>query len=272
MIEGREVALANLTVLDATPPHVVDAAAAAGFDAVTLRLAGGGTGDPNPLLGDTPTRRETIARLRHHGIGVLDVEVVRLREDTDAAALRPLLESAAALGARHLLVVGQAPHEVRAAERFAAICAEAEGFGVRPVLEFMAFSDTKDLQQADRIVEEAGHPAGGVLVDPLHLRRSGGSPADVAALAGANPGRYPYLQLCDAPLRSPGDGRRALYDEAVENRRAAGDGELPLPELLDALPAGIPISVETPIAAIAHMSAGERAQQAFAATRRLLEL
>ena len=84
MINGREIALANLTLLDTPPPGVVDAAAAAGFDSVTLRLAGGGTGDPNPLMGDTPTRRETIARLQHHGLRVLDVEVVRLREDTDA--------------------------------------------------------------------------------------------------------------------------------------------------------------------------------------------
>jgi sugar phosphate isomerase/epimerase len=270
MINGREIALANLTLLDTPPPGVVDAAAAAGFDSVTLRLAGGGTGDPNPLMGDTPTRRETIARLQHHGLGVLDVEVVRLREDTDAVELRPLLESAAALGARHLLVVSQDADEARAAEGFAAICAEADTFGIRPVLEFMVFSSTKSVEQADRIVALSAHPAAGVLVDPLHLRRSGGSPADVAPLAAEHPERYPYIQLCDGPLAMPEGGGRGLYEEAVVNRFAAGDGELPLAELLGVLP-GVPLSVETPVAAIAHLTPVERAEHAIAATRRLLD-
>jgi sugar phosphate isomerase/epimerase len=270
MIEGRELALANLTVLDAPPPGVVDAAAAAGFDSVTLRLAGGGTGDPNPLIGDTPIRRETIARLEHHGLGVLDVEVVRMREDTDAALLRPLFESAAALGARYVLVISQDADEARSAEGFAAICAEAETFGLRAVLEFMVFTATKSVEQADRIVARAAHPAAAVLVDPLHLRRSGGSPADVAPLVAAHPERYPYLQLCDAPLAMPDGGGRGLYQEAVVNRFAAGDGELPLAELLAVVP-GVPLSVETPVAAIAHLTPVERAQHAMAATRRLLE-
>jgi len=124
---------------------------------------------------------------------------------------------------------------------------------------------------ADAIVARAAHPAGGVLVDALHLCRSGGSPADVAPLARANPRRYPYLQLCDAPLVAPAGGERGLYAEAVAGRLAPGEGELPLRELLDAMPAGVPLSIETPVAAIAHLPPVERARHAMAATRRLLE-
>jgi len=270
VIAGREIALATLTVLDAPPPEIVDVAAAAGFDSVTLRLADANVAEANPLAGDTETRRETIARLRHHGLGVLDVEVVRMREDTDPKLLRPMLDSARQLGARHVLVINLDANQGRASERFAGICGEAEAFGLRAVLEFMVFTATKTVEQADRIVASAGHQAGGVLVDPLHLRRSGGSPADVATLVAANPDRYPYVQLCDAPLSAP-DGRgRALYAEAVENRLAPGDGELPLRELVEAMPAGAPLSVETPVAAAAHLSALERAEHTIAATRRLL--
>jgi sugar phosphate isomerase/epimerase len=271
MIGAREIALANLTILDVSPPDVVDAAAAAGFDSVTLRLAGGGTGDPNPLIGDTRARRETIARLRHHGLGVLDVEVVRIVEDIDLAALGPIFESACALGARHVLVTNQDPDEARAVERFAAICAQAEALALVPALEFMVFTATKRVEQADRIVERAGHPAGRVLVDPLHLQRSGGAPEDVSVLAAAHPERYPYAQLCDAPLVAPEGGGRALYAEAVQNRLAPGDGQLPLAELLEALPAGIPLSIETPVAAVAGLTEVQRARHAMQATRRLLE-
>jgi len=270
VIGGHEVALATLAVLDAPPPEIADIAAAAGFDSITLRLADASVDDANPLVGDTPTRRDTIARLRHHGLGVLDVEVVRMREDTQPALLRPVLESARELGARHVLVINQDADETRAADKFARICDEAQAFELRPVLEFMVFTATKTVEQADRIVELAAHPSAGVLVDPLHLQRSGGSPSDVARLVAANPGRYPYAQLCDAPRASPDGGGRGLYEEAVYNRLAPGDGELPLLDLIEALPAGAPLSVETPVDAIAHLSPSERAEHTMAATRRLL--
>jgi sugar phosphate isomerase/epimerase len=256
VIGGREVALANLTVLDAPPPTVVDCAAGAGFDAVTLRIRG-------DLLADSPLRRETIARLRHHGLGVLDAEVIRLRTDTDLAALEPFLDSAAALGARHVLVTGEDPDEARLAQRLGELCERAARHGLRPVLEFMVFTAVKSVEQADRIAAAAGC---GVLVDPLHLSRSGGTPADVAELAAANPDRYPYAQICDAPATAAAD----LYEEAVGNRLAPGDGELPLRDLLAALPASAPLSVETPVAALSGAPPAERARHALVATHSLV--
>jgi sugar phosphate isomerase/epimerase len=277
MIAGRELALAILAVLDVPPADVVEVAATAGFDAITLRLGGGNRERPDepeahPLIGDTAARRATIRRLHETGLGVLDVEVLRLGPETDVVAVRPMLESAQALGARHLLVVGLDDDEIRMVDRFAALCVEAEPYGVRPALEFMRMSSVATVQDADRIVSAAGHPAGAVLVDPLHLARSGGAPADVAPLAAAHPDRYPYVQLCDAPLQPPGDGtKRELYVEAVQHRLNPGDGGLPLREMLGALPEGIPISVEAPVAALAARPPVERARASLEATRRLLE-
>jgi sugar phosphate isomerase/epimerase len=108
------------------------------------------------------------------------------------------------------------------------------------------------------VVDAVAHPAAGVLVDPLHLRRSGGSPAAVAVLAQSRPELFPYVQLCDAPLGAPHDGTRGLYREAVTARLLPGDGELPLGELLGALPASLPLSVETPVAALAGLPGAER--------------
>ncbi len=277
MIAGRELALAILAVLDAPTAEVIEVAAETGFDAITLRLGGGNrerADEPgsHPLIGDTPDRRATVRRLREAGLGVLDVEVLRVRPETDVVDVRPMLESAQALGARHLLVVGLDDDEARMVATFAALCAEAEPYGVRPALEFMRMSSVATVQDADRIVAAAGHPAGAVLVDPLHLARSGGTPVDVAPLAAAHPDRYPYVQLCDAPRQAPGDGStRDLYAEAVTRRLNPGDGELPLPEMLDALPAGIPISVEAPVAALADRPPVQRARASLEATRRLLE-
>lgn len=277
MIGGRQVALAILGVLGTPPMDVIDIAADAGFDAVTLRLGGGNRDapdapEPYPLIGDTEPRRETINRLRQRGIGVLDVEVLRLRGDTEVAEVRPMLESAQALGAPHLLVVGLEQDESRLVERFAALCVEADAYGVRPALEFMRMSSVPTVLDADRIVAAAGHPAGAVLVDPLHLARSGGTPADVAPLAAAHPDRYPYLQLCDGPAAAPGEGGlRDLFDEAVNNRLSPGDGELPLVDLLHALPPAAAVSVEVPLAALSARPPQERANVLMAGARRVLE-
>jgi sugar phosphate isomerase/epimerase len=64
---------------------------------------------------------------------------------------------------------------------------------------------------------------------------------------------------------------RELYVEAVQHRLNPGDGQLPLRETLGALPEGIPISVEAPVAALAARPPVERARASLEATRRLLE-
>src|SRR5207249_1674731 len=103
----------------------------------------------------------------------------------------------------------------------------------------------RTLADAVRVVDRAGRPEGAVLVDALHLQRSGGTPADVAALA---PQRLPYCQLCDAPAEpvwsggaqvlteAPADALAVALTEARTGRLMPGDGELPLRDLVDALP------------------------------------
>ena len=105
----------------------------------------------------------------------------------------------------------------------------------------------------------------GVLVDALHLARSGGTPAAVAALP---PERIAYMQLCDAPAKAP-----PLEDLAHESRNyrlPPGEGELPLDELFDALPDDIPISVEVPRSVDAGRTTRERAVLAGDAARAYL--
>jgi hypothetical protein len=80
-----------------------------------------------------------------------------------------------------------------------------------------------------------------VLVDMLHLARSGGRPED---LSGVDPDALPYTQLCDAPAAPPGDDPGLLIAEALQGRLLPGDGALPIREILASLPAGRPLSCE----------------------------
>jgi len=202
-------------------------AATAGFALVGLR-------PDHHRLGSTDAisvRRSVEAE----GLEVLDVEVVRLGS-TAPETIDQLVLYAAALQARHLLVVSE-DSWANTVAGFRRICELAEGTGVRPVLEFMRFTTVPDLDTAVSVVTAAGHPLGGVLVDALHLARSGGLPADVAPMPTA---LIPYIQVCDVSTASaPPD----LANEARHARLLPGRGDLPLSALLRAAPEAV-ISVE----------------------------
>lgn len=253
------------------PPQFVRHAAAAGFDAVgALRLVPAGDGTGSDLVGDAGLRRATARALAETGLGVLDVEVFRLRPGTAAAAAEPLLAVGAGLGARFLLTAVEDPEPDRRTAVFADLCALARQHGLRCVVEPMVFSQVRTPAEALALLEEAGADDAGVLVDTLHLARAGCSPEDLAALA---PERLPYLQVCDAASARPAgtgpDGLRAAVAEAVSHRLAPGDGVLPLVDVLRRCPAGAPLSVEAPNPAARTDPAGWIAHLAGAA-RRLL--
>ena len=94
-------------------------------------------------------------------------------------------------------------------------------------------------------MSEVDHPNGAVLVDTLHLARSGGSPDDLRAV----PSRLlPYLQVADAPAAPPGPERDTLREEALHGRLLPGEGELPLEATLAAVP-DVPLSAGAPLGA-----------------------
>jgi sugar phosphate isomerase/epimerase len=134
------------------------------------------------------------------------------------------------------------------------------------VLEFMPWTDARDLKQAARIVGAAARPNGGVLIDAFHFDRSGSSLADLATLP---PAWLPYAQLCDVPAKRPAD-IAGIIAEARAERRFPGEGDVDLKGLVQALPPGIPLSLEVPTHQLARtMPALDRARRALAATRQL---
>jgi sugar phosphate isomerase/epimerase len=239
---SREVSLAHLTLIDVSPPELVQIAADAGFDAVGLRISPAGPDDqPYEMAPGSNLLRETRRRMDETGLRVLDAEVARLDAGTDVDTFAPVIETAAELGARFLLVNVYDEDDAWAASRFAQLCEMAAPAGIRPVLEPMPYSGIRTLDKAVAVVRGSG---GGVLIDPLHLRRGGGSPEDVARLA---PALTPYVQLCDARKATPPDGVPGLVRESRHDRLPPLHGELELGKLLRALGRpDAPISVEAP--------------------------
>lgn len=259
--------LAPLGFLELDPPSLLSVAGEAGFASVALRLAPAVPGGADhPLRIGTPELARTAARMRETGVGVLQVELIVLDRHTDVPSFAPLLEAGAALGATRLAVNGDDPDLAVVASKLAEAADLAAGYDMAVDVEYMPFRALATLEQALAVVSDAGRDNVAVLIDALHLARSGGTPADVAA---ANPARLAVLQLCDAPLASP--PRSLLAEEAREGRLLPGQGGLPLRELVDVMPSHALLACEVPLAGdAARLPPVERARAIAAATAVLL--
>lgn len=258
--------LAHFTVLDVPPPALVDLAATTGYRTIGLRLYPAFPGAPfYEIPTGTAAMREMRGRLDATDIRVHDIEFVTVDADFVPARLAPLLSSAAELGARRVSVCGDDPDRARLIARFAELCALAAEVGMGVDLECMAWRQVSSLGAAVDVVRTAGMANGGVLVDALHLSRTGGHPADLDKVPA---GMIVSAQLCDAPAVSP-PTTAAIIHEARSGRLPPGAGELPLDELLARLPDGTVLSVEVPMGGAG--APDERARQLFRAARDLLE-
>lgn len=248
------------TVRDVGRTDAIRAAAGAGFRAVGLRF------DIEP---PSPTELRELSRLLDaEGCNVLDVEVVRLSPAWSEELERRLIDQAAAVGARHLLVVSDDSDRSRTIDGLRRVSRRCREAGLSAVLEFMRFTHPATLTEAALVAAEVGPDLGGLLVDALHLARSGSPPTELAVHP---PQLFPYAQLCDAPPTAPADDLASLIDEARYRRLLPGQGGLPLVELLAALPAEAPLSIEVQSDALEQtLDAGERALRCHAAAMELL--
>jgi sugar phosphate isomerase/epimerase len=249
----RPIGLAALTCIELTPPQLVSAAAAAGYDCVGLRLIGI-PGQTMPAF----DQRELEQRLADTGVKVLDVEIFRLDPDVDLAAFEPALAVSQRVGASEILVHGADPDEARLVDSFGRLCELAGRYGLRANLEPMPWVAVSSVAKAKRLLQGTD---GALLVDAIHFFRIGGR---FDELEGA-PLRY--LQFCDAHPGRPAD-MQEIIRQARGDRLLPGEGALDLRGLLRALPADLPMSLEIPLAR--KLEPFERAKQALSATRRFL--
>jgi sugar phosphate isomerase/epimerase len=264
----RPLALAALTVFELVPPDMVSCAADSGYDFVGLRLLPATEEEiRHPIVGDTPMVRETARRIADTGVRALDVEIFRLKPETNVADYRAALETGARFGARNALVAGSDPDESRLTDRFGAFCDLAAEFGIASNLEPMPWTEVRNFAQGARVVAAAARENSGVLVDPIHFDRGGSSAEEIATVPRE---RLRYAQLCDAPAERPRDVEGLLHQARAE-RLMPGDGGLDLLGILSALPRDIPLSLEVPMRTLAKtMPAVERARRILDKTRALL--
>ena len=206
------LSLAALSILDAGPIGQVYAAKAGGFRSVGLRLQPLLATD-QAIVGDAEREAALLAALAQTGLSVLEIGVFPLKADTRVSDFEPVVGFSARIGARYLVCPIEDEDEARRVRTFAAMCDLAADYGMEALVEFNPYSGCRSLADAAALAAAAGRPNGKLLIDVLHLSRSGGSPADVRAI---DPASVPLVHFCDAPpppaqeeerLRPPSSGR-----------------------------------------------------------------
>ena len=271
---SRVYSLAYLTAAVLTPPQMVQLAAQLGYRHVGLRIVPNAPGAPQQfLIGEPAVLRETQAAVRDTGVGVFDLEIIRIGAGFDPQACLPLLEAGAALNARAALVAGDDPDPARLADHYARLCDTMRPFGMTADLEFMPWTAVPDARAALRIVKDAGDPPNaGILVDALHVSRSATRIDDLRALPRH---LLHYAQICDAATPAQA-GRDFTVEEMIHTARCErllpGEGGIDLAALFGALPADLPVSVEIPhTTRVAQLGTPAWAREALAAIRAVLE-
>jgi sugar phosphate isomerase/epimerase len=173
------------------------------------------------------------------------------------------LALAAELGARRAVTHIFIEDDALVVDRLGAFCELADAEGLKVTSEFCPLTaGNPSLARATWLVDQVGRDSFGIGVDMLHVVRSGATAADLARL---EPRYFGIVQICDAR----GAHASSDYIKDVHNREVPGQGDLPLRELLSAVPAAMPIEAEVPAALrrAAGISAADHVRDVLAGTR-----
>ncbi|MFT3966555.1 MAG: sugar phosphate isomerase/epimerase [Sphingobium sp.] len=259
-----------ISVLGMSPVDYVALAAGLGCTHITLA--------PKPVVSvpelypqwnfhdDPALLRDTVAALSDHGIAVAGGEGFFIVPGRDVAGNAADLDILAELGAGAVTACAFEPDQARAFDQLAVLAGLAGERGMGTNIEFVPSLAIGDLPTALAAVNHVGRPDFGLVVDAMHIFRSGATAADVAAL---DPAVIGHIQLCDVPLAVAAEGYG--YEASFE-RRCPGEGELPLADLVAALPGDRVIGLEIPMKARALAGEGpaDRLRPCVAAARNLL--
>lgn len=237
------LSLAHLTVLELSPPEMIRVAARCGYDFVGLRLLKVTETSPSyPLMDDPVLMRETKEAIAQEGVGVCDIEFVKITPEIDVASLEAMVASGAEIGAKNLITAPYDPDLGHLCDKLAELSQMTQRYGINTVLEFFPWTNVPDLHTALSVVQNAADEVK-ILVDTLHFNRSNSS---LDELAQIDESRFAFMHLCDAPVLPSYTSEELLFAGRAE-RCPPGQGQINLGEIINRLPKDIPIALEVPM-------------------------
>jgi sugar phosphate isomerase/epimerase len=259
----------QLSVFGLPPVQFVTLAADLGCTCISTGL----TGLPyNPhgyrtysLRDDATLRREMFAAMRDRGVAISLGEGCTIRADRDIRDLAGDMDLMKELGAERVNTVSLDPDRARSFDQLAVFAEMAAARGLESTVELCPVLVVNNLATALDAIRHVGRPNFRLLLDTMHLTRSGAVASDIAAL---DPALIGYVQLADAPLKPHISN---YMEEATFERMIPGEGELPLREMLAVLPTDT-ISIEVPLRSQAEQGIATevRMRRCVEAARRLI--
>jgi sugar phosphate isomerase/epimerase len=202
------------------------------------------------LRDDSRLRRDMSLALRDCGVTISLGEGFLVRPNTEVRDTAADLDHMRELGVPTVNILALEPDRSRGMDQLAAFADMAAARNMQVTLEFLPGLSIDDLPSAVAAVQGLGKPNFRLLLDAMHVFRSGAQVADIAAL---DPAMIGYAQLCDVPRVSKSS---SYADEARYERLPPGEGELPLREFVRALPPGLTVGLEIPMLARAKQGIG----------------
>jgi sugar phosphate isomerase/epimerase len=222
---------------------------------------------PYSLRDDPGLRRELLAAMDDRGISISLGEGLLIAPGVDVRSYTGDLDIMAELRIPRINTVSLEAGRARTFDELAVLTGLAAERGILTSVEPVPGLAIADLPTALAAVEHVGREEISLLIDTMHVARSGAGPDDLRALPAE---RIGHVQLCDVPLRSTREYHYA--EEAMYHRMVPGEGELPLAEMLAALPEDRVVGLEVPMLsrAEAGISAYERLLPCVESARALL--
>jgi sugar phosphate isomerase/epimerase len=265
-----QLGIGFLSVFALPPAELVDLAADLGCHYISTVVQG----QPLVPLGfrsyslrdDAALRKDLLAAMNHRGVTISLGDGFLVLPGAEMRAFAADLDVLAELAVPWINAVSLDPDLSRTFDQFAALTELAAQRNIRTAVEPVPNLTVGDLPTALAAVEHVARPDFRLLIDTMHLVRSGSSAADLAAI---DPDCIGYAQLNDTTLQPRMDN---YMEEAMFERMVPGEGELPLRDILSALPPGIVIELEVPqrSLALAGVSPIDRLRPCVEAARRLL--
>jgi sugar phosphate isomerase/epimerase len=265
----RDLGIEFISVFGLPPVDFVHLAADLGCRHISAALVG----RPLESLGyqefslkeDVALRRRMLTAMDERGVGISLGEGMVITPDADVSTLAADLDVMAELGAAQINTLSFDRDRDRTFDQLATLTQMAAERGMGTTIELAPGATIGDPGVLRAAIEHVGRPDLRLALDTMHWVRAGLGPAELRQIG---PERIGYVQLSDTTLRP----RLASYlKEAMYERMAPGDGELPLVDLLAAVPADVVVGLEIPMRTLAESGVGpmDRLRPCVAAAHQL---
>ena len=221
---------------------------------------------PYSLRDDLRLRRDLLAAMDDRGVSISLGEGLLIAPGVDVRSYAGDLDIMAELRIPRINTVSLEPDRSRTFDELAALTGLAADRGIATCIEPVVGLSIADLPSALAAIDHVDRDEISLLIDTMHVARFGATADDLRSVPVQ---RIGYIQLSDTTLLP----RMTVYaEEAMFERMVPGEGELPLAEMLAALPTDRVVGLEIPLRsrAEAGVSAYDRLLPCVNSARALL--